>query len=748
MPSSQLHRIVSSVVLGARWAEIGHKKLPLVGPYIAPIRNRAIREPLLGECSTTKVRDYLDQTRDPFRATCREYEDVVDAGSFFPRGDYLLNSLFVETTTYAALDLIFDYAANRKFKRNVVLIGPKGSGKTATQNCWLNRHCEALERSNILWIRCDAHRLYDIWHHDSDVSSVTGEPDRLNLVTLDEYLELKLVYVLAKHGRSVPGSLLWRITDEIDRQNPQFDNPIGRRRPAYRVTHVRDALCQFGHMIALEEGRHRPCAPAERGAPIVGGAGWRYLEDAVIPHSHKSLQRQKNQWLALSLAVQKVLRDMNVFLLRLIDGLDNVHLSRPNWEPYYKQMLKQASLLMGHDPGPWKMDLLTFRDRTFIDSRIEQDMPAAKTGQIDIRKLEMDAASLQAIYERRYQYMARHRPESDLFLRILRSILAMTLEEQPAAYNHDHRTFLHNRLTLVRQVYYRLLQRNNTSPSDAEIDVQVRSMSKRNLLLNDRFFLDTRVDWADLDQEIGACAFNIFHIHESFSPVHAGNNWWGLCGARLLIALSANGGLEEATLLEYLDSCWGYPRALTVAYGRSLRSFGMVNTRRCATTGATVWVISEAGQLYLERSFTDVATLYYCALDTPLPEGLVQAGVLCSHSNKIAYRTGYIRAAVGTAFVFLCFVGYISKEEVTAANRRRAECSERLRSLAHVTELPHESSAGKKALVASFERLFHALDVDDAREQLMDLLRRLGVGDVVLEHLGPNGPSASGTEQR
>lgn len=718
MPTRRLASAITSVVTQGAWSSIGNR-LPFSPPFASAVHTPEVREPLMGALQTTKVRDFLDRARaTDFMQSCRQFEDLFGNGHFDPNRPYQLNSYYVKTQTFEDLDTIVEYARNRNLKRNIVLVGPKGAGKTATQNCWLSQRRAQLEENRILWVRCDGHRLYNIWHKDGVSQDGNTRIDYRQLVTLEEYLNLKLVYVLAKHGRDSREGLLGAIVNEIADSNPTFPNPVGRHKEAYELAHVRSRLDEIAQTILRVESANRPIDLPIGTAPTLGGAGWRYLEDSVIPTSHRTRQREKNQWLALSLAIQRVLQEMDVFLLQMVDGLDNVHTGSEHWQPYYDHMLRQAAMLMGHDPGRWKMVMLTFRLRTFIESRRRQDHPAGATGQIDINRIEIVPASPHAVYQGRYEHLrgALQVGGETLFLRIAKAVLALTSEEPLAAYNYDHRTFLHNRLTLVRQVYYRLVQRENLGADDAAIEAQVRRLHRRNLLLNDRLFLDTEADWYDLRQELGSCGFNLFNMHSAEARVHEGSVWWGLCAARILLLLEGNNGVEQEVLQEHLHVGWNYPIGLISAYVEALRAFGMVNTIEEGPLGPVTLAPSESGRLFLKRSFTDVDTLYYCALDSPVPLGLVRGQYFKGHCNKLGRPTGYRQAAVSTAFSFMCFIGRVAEEEMLGFRMRAAGLTGRAGGLVPCVVLPHESAEGRKALDESFKRALDGLEVEDSRE--------------------------------
>ncbi len=72
------------------------------------------------------------------------------------------------------------YKNNPRLKHNIVFIGDKGSGKTAMQNCWLNEHNDVLEQNKIFWVRCDGHKLYELWLNSAEIIEKKKQEGDLN----------------------------------------------------------------------------------------------------------------------------------------------------------------------------------------------------------------------------------------------------------------------------------------------------------------------------------------------------------------------------------------------------------------------------------------------------------------------------------------------------------------------------------------------------------------------------------------
>lgn len=96
---------------------------------------------------------------------------------------------------------IFKIAKNNIPSKHLINIGEKGSGKTALQNVWLHDNNKKLEDSKIIWVRCDCYKLYNLWRGVCDEENFDGsiKLDPTNLINLNEYLDIQLLYVFSKY---------------------------------------------------------------------------------------------------------------------------------------------------------------------------------------------------------------------------------------------------------------------------------------------------------------------------------------------------------------------------------------------------------------------------------------------------------------------------------------------------------------------------------------------------------------------
>jgi hypothetical protein len=712
-PTATLSKWITKIL--TRWSLLATgEALPRSGSVVAPVTDAQIRSSLLGDFETKKVADaLLHMGHKDFLLECRRYEQLIDDGDFDLYGTYLPQERFVRSASYPKLDVIHDYVDSQLLKQNLAIVGPKGSGKTLHLNCWLRENNTALEGKKVLWLRCDCHRLFDLW-----LTAERMTVETRNLISLEEYLALKLVYVLAKRGSDPARPLLHGAAESL-RHAGDFQEPVGRRSDATEKRSIWSAFEAICSKVEQIEAATRRVSPR-----------FRYLEDGVISETHKSEHaREFRQWLALSTAIEGYLTSQGYKFLRILDGLDNVHATTESTARAYRSVIDQAAKFIGNDPGPARVSVAVLRQRSYVDVKRSQSFPSGRPEQLAINKIELLPTSPFEILRGRFDLWTKQSTsERSLLTRITRGIATQSVDEQPARFHYNHRVFLHNRLTLARQVYYRLLQLgHHEGVPDEVIDAQVRNLSERNLLLNGRFFYDTTNEWPETNQEIGECSFNLFHIApDSATRDAATTRYPVLLGPRVLQMIQCNGGVLEQDLIKYLEIMFGYPKVGVERATVLLRAFGMIDSILAGDQKSIAYEASQAGTQFLHRSFTNIDALYYCALDTPMPEAFIRGGLVHSHNNKTRGRTEYPFASVSTALSFLAYLTLLSAAEVSDLARRVSGLPVELKALNFEPTLPHESSQGLESLRASFKDTLAATLGDSRdREALAKFVARL-----------------------
>lgn len=681
-------------------------RLATDAPFASAVRHPSIRPSLEGEWGTRKVRDYLDLATDgdaKFAQDCDAYEQCIGNGNLRPGHHYQLLDYFVDTPTVRHLNnLIVKYSETPALRRNIALVGPKGSGKTATQNVWLARFHTELEARRVFWVRCDCNRLYRHWQRPKH--AVT-ERDQVVSVSIVEYFKLKLVYVIAKHAAPAQSGLKRAIWQAFS--GCSYSEPQGREGLTTAEVSIHEKFLQFAREIRHKEQLHRHAEPH-----------FQYIDDFILIDP-QSRHRSKRQWLALADRVLGILQECGIWLLNILDGVDNIHISKRDSAPLYREMMRQTGEFLLFKPGPKTLKLAALRERTYRDAREAQEMSADRPEHDDTILLRHEAPPVGEIQRCRYEHFkANHVPQTPIFGPILDAICALASTDHPTRFRENHRTSLHNRLTLVRQVYYRNLQRNGGRlPEKEDLQALARSMNHRNFLLNDRFFLDTAADFCEIDQESGACARNLFYVGSEFSRPSCLETWHGLCGTRILQVLTQNPEMDELRMGEFLNTVFAYSTEHINEQVRWFRSVGMIDST--VRAGNVLLEVSDAGRFHLDESYTEVDMLYYAGLDSQLPEALVRRGLVRGHCNRLGSASGYRVAATATALTFVVFLA-----KVAAAESTRAASVLATQPIAFDATLPFASDAGFAKLLSSFDRLGPASSVEE--REISSVIHALG----------------------
>lgn len=438
-------------------------------------------------------------------------------------------------------------------------------------------------------------------------------------------------------------------------------------------------------------------------------SAYSYAYDHVMKISLESSQREKRRWIALSRAFQNWLHHNDYWILKIVDGVDNVHINDEDSKIYYRHMLLQAFSFIRTRAHDKNIHFLASRERTYVDicnHPIQQDTHYY-TGAHEILHV---TSSVKSILERRYDFACKNLIITDaLYDRIAAEICASIEPEANAHHHNNVRAFLYNKMTLIAQTYYRLKQLGGSEES--HISGHVKTLEKRNRYLNGRLFLDTKNDWHKLNNELGLCCMNIFYFDNEKYPCHHIEEWHGLCETRILQLLSRNPSADEKQISGYLSEGLGYDKKFILDNMDDLRAFGMIDSK--LQNNRIRYVISHQGHIYLFRSYAEVDALYYFGLDTPLPEEFVEQCFIQGHNNKFHQKTHYPYAATSTAitvFLFLLCVNEVERRRLLP----RSKLLEKTYGV-HLSpvDLPFHQADGFAHLLLTLENLIDAADPEE-----------------------------------
>lgn len=713
---NDLYKIIDEQVNKACFLSLSNRSL-LSGRYIYPCENNTLRNRLFGEDRTIKVEDYLLRKDVDFLAKHYKFKSLIENGYFNPYKSYRLSEYFVKTDTFNELDVIYRFLEKPVLKRNIVHIGNKGSGKTALQNCWLKENNTNLENNNVFWVRCDGHKLYRLWLDHQEVLKRREDIDQREfleigverLVNISQYLDIQLLYVFAKYCMNENREFFSILNNKLQSSSPKFDYPVSRLNTSHTESaNLIEKINEVRETILKTEASQRP--------------EYSYAYDHVMRISLDSSQLEKRKWLAISRAFQNFLKEKGYWVLKIVDGVDNVHINDASSVRYYQYMIDMAFKFIRSRPEENHIHFMAMRERTFIDTI--KHHPIQQDTHEYLEKLDIwhRAADFKQIIENRYEF-AKNKAfrEGDLYDRIAKEVIKSLEENINENHHNNARAFLYNKMSLISQVYYRIRQ---LDVERANIESHVKTLELRNRFLNGRLFLNTKKQWQDLNNELGLCCMNIFYFDKDKYICTNIGEWPGLVKTRILQLLIKYQRIGASKLSDYLREAFKYSNTLIKESINDLRAFGMIDSKY---DGYLHYEISKKGERYLYSSYSEIDSLYYFALDTPLPNEFIKSELIWAHDNKYHTKTHFPKAAISTAVTFYLFLICANREENKKYKDQKNDLEQRYGFSHGSLELPFSTANTRKSIK---EKIDHLIDVSESNEvemieQYVELLGKL-----------------------
>ena len=105
-------------------------------------------------------------------------------------------------------------------------VGNRGCGKTFSQNIWLDKHISEFEKNKIFHVRCDVHKIYNLFKSKSVKKKELG---------IETYLDIQFLYIFLKYRskeynnkcknkKGAESNLMKRIDNELDKKYSGFTN--------------------------------------------------------------------------------------------------------------------------------------------------------------------------------------------------------------------------------------------------------------------------------------------------------------------------------------------------------------------------------------------------------------------------------------------------------------------------------------------------------------------------------------------
>jgi|CXWL01.1.fsa_nt_gi hypothetical protein len=691
------------------------------GSYCYPHEYHYIRNNLLGENSSETVFQAFKENNKFSNILCSTYfvGNLIGDEIYNPDSNiYMLANYYVKTDTFDKLNMLFQKSDSQNGEA-FVISGEKGAGKTALQNYWLYKNSSKLEEERICWINCSAYKLYEQWSefivNNKDTEEVFNIHEiKQKVANINDFLNISFLYDFVKacfkkddrqeNDRSNGNKNLYmEVSAKIKETKPIFDYPNSRKNVFITIRYDLLTYLQFVYQTIeiFEKSK--------------SGDSRNYAFDKLMYLAQDSQQLEKRRWIAASQNIQSIFKAENITILKMVDGVDNIHVNKET-RVLYELMLSFIKKFI-EEPDKNTIHYLNIRSTTLneLEERVLSRPDDKKRYKDTVHSIKLSPATFKAILGRRFQYAERSRyiDPNDIYGKILKVIIEnvyQTIEQQT---HLNSREYLQNKISLSLQVLYRLYQLKPFEFHKSEYSVindQAEILRPRNRYLNGRFFLKSSTDWIHTKKELGICSVNIFFYNWKEYPYKSPNEWFGLCKTRILQILNRRNVLGDV-LVSLLKEVLGYPEELIRNDIDYLIELDMLRAVYGGGDSIT-YEIKSKGTRYLEQVYGDINTLYYFALDSALPSFFLDKELIRSHSNAIGQRTNYPLSAISTALTFISFLLHIAKtEEIKCCQLKEAgECR-----ILGGCALPFSDKRIYKDLEAGLDQLYEQTNEDEKK---------------------------------
>jgi hypothetical protein len=422
-----------------------------------------------------------------FHRTVAKFEATSAAAPYSPHRPLGDSPYYVKTRTLDELDILIP-DEDAPALTHVVHVGPKGSGKTTVQNQWLHTRHSQLEDKKVLYVRCDAPRIFDLFSRES--ASITTWDASL-LPTLEEYLDLQMIYILAKYYQTgLPGRIFKALESEEAtfkyKQVRSVDSPLRIQKPIswFLKDHV------YLHIKNFEVDS----SDRERS----------YLQD-VLFRDKKTKRREYFQWQECAAELKKWLKANGYTLLRIVDGIDNLHLNTEAGQRTYNAFLPEVRQFVLRAAPAYEIRFAVMRHRTWMDI-LKNDPATQGAGSVVFPEcINHVTPEPHDVARSRLKWLNLETSNTDAQLIIEAAAFALP---EVQTLHENIRNFIVSTTTLAIQVKFRSHQLGG----DVDYRKQAHQQMKRNLFLNGRFFLSTERGWPILNREKGLAFINPFWL--------------------------------------------------------------------------------------------------------------------------------------------------------------------------------------------------------------------------------------------
>jgi hypothetical protein len=595
----------------------------------------------VNECDSPQ--EFLRKKDKDFYEVIKKYKATSESAIFCIQKPSEPMPYFVNTQSFDKLNSFLIPDEDGKWLyNNLVFIGPKGSGKTSMQDFWLIQNHKILEEQKILYLRCDAQKLYSTFDDILTYRRAVGHIDVLNPYekvtqhpTIQDYIDFQLLVVLAnkKNADGLPNKIMNHL--EINKNTFLFEKSIDfegknpTQEPIY--TFIDSHVSQ-----QIEKDKD-------------------YISTTMFKNSGTK-RKEWNRWKECANSVKDVLKRMDVRLMLILDGVDNLHLNTEAGIRVYQLLLPELRSFILRKGASNELRLAVMRERTWIDVNDDEPSISGSDKSVEPKAIKHTPPNSKDVMEKRIDWL------HDILIKTINNNITKTscintliaaIEKIPKSeILHDNiRNIIVNSATLAEHTRFRWFQLG--IHTDLNLSKQASQLMKRNLFLNGEFYLKTQDTFkTNKNRDKGYPYINPFWTDENKFPQSKEKPSNLLLRIRML-ELLASDTLTHSKLLEYLKDGFGYDKIIVDQVVKDARAFGWIDSAIDETEEKDVaLVLSSTGRYLLDDLLSDVDVLYMLALDTLIPKYFLEKGFFPVHSNDIE-RSGYIGCMAVTIVSFL-----------------------------------------------------------------------------------------------
>jgi polyhydroxyalkanoate synthesis regulator phasin len=621
-------------------------------PYSHPLHHGGLESRLSGTYDIQLAEDFFVHTKESHISHfLNDTKKYFLNTPFIPNEDYFLNDVYVEPDHESSNIVKIKTAVETVVSsdRPVVVLGERGSGKTASMLVYLYRHHEHLEASNIIWLRCDVHKLYEAWIKAKNIGD--------NLISLAEYVDLFLSYVICKFANDEKRLDIKGVINKLlDKGNTEFGKYA-------KASHNHKSYVNLGDEIKLVNESINTYEDSDNKRS--------YLIDEWVKNAQLKNNEQQRQFKNAKLladALKKEIEEQDKRVIIFFDGCDNIDINKSQGYELYEKFINELRFFCFKRSSNTINHISLLRPRTYGDLKRQKPLNMQRGEDVKPLEIRLRPACCEEVTKKRFEYILEHKlpqGESREYKSISSAINSMldSIKEDSDSYktrlsvNHNVRDFLHNRLSLITILSYvsrvnenvRSSSSRNNSP---DLHVNANSWNNRNKFLNGKLYLNSDYDGIETG-EPGSIYFN------PFCAKPTANRWNGFIYLRIYQIIKRLNTAQESELGYILSFLFEYDKGDISDALEVCETYGLLNFIHQSADQENLKLhikLNDKFDYFIESTFKDADILYYLALDTYIPISLLNSTFFKCHDNKINRRSYYNDSMPFTTMIFIRFL--------------------------------------------------------------------------------------------